>query len=751
MNMSLKIRSLALSALGVGLLLAPASSFAANYVYTANKTADLVTVVDADTHDVVTTITGINGPFRIAVSGTGVYVTAMDENKVYRIDATTNTIETSVTVGGSPSGVAVSGTGVYVVNNSDSTVSLIDMVGFEVVRTISLTSGYNQFIAINGNFAYVADASNDRIRIVNLTTNAQTASVAVGDWPEGGIAFYGTGAYVTNRESSNVSVIDLDDNTVIRTISTGTAPEGAVTIGSLVYTGNNGDGTISVINPTTYTVVDTLDMESSYAFDLATYDGNIVVSKFAGHAVAFVDPDDGTVLDSTDVTTLIFGIAVYDGPDDVTPPSAPTSFAADVDGDDVTLTWVNPVTDFDHVSIFGSTSGYLSDTTHGGAVVTGLAGSTWTVNNLADATYYYSIFAMDESDNVSVPTYLTFVVDTAVTSPTLIEPAPSTVAESAFHVAYTLPEAPLAGSVTLNFNDGDDTNVTLTMGNSTSASFTLDPAAVVASPVASATATLIPNGTYTVTLAYSDAAGNVATPDTATNFVIHIPASSSSSSEGAQTGGGGNRRGGSEARTTGQGSSSGTAGTSSSARSHVTATADGKTQVFTDVYTDDWFGSYVKKLVELNIFGGYADKEGKPLNLYGPADSITLGQLAKVATILRNKNDFDPKPTGDEWFKPYIGAMLAYDASVFTGDIDPLTKATRGQVIHTILEALGIPLTKVGVGYSDVPADHPYIQAIATASSLGIVSGDAGQDTFRPDDSVNRAEVAKMVVLALSL
>jgi len=55
-----------------------------------------------------------------------------------------------------------------------------------------------------------------------------------------------------------------------------------------------------------------------------------------------------------------------------------------------------------------------------------------------------------------------------------------------------------------------------------------------------------------------------------------------------------------------------------------------------------------------------------------------------------------------------------------------------------------------GRGFSDLPPDHPHAKAIATAYVYGLVQGNP-DGTFRPDDPINRAEVAKLVALLLKL
>ncbi len=87
------------------------------------------------------------------------------------------------------------------------------------------------------------------------------------------------------------------------------------------------------------------------------------------------------------------------------------------------------------------------------------------------------------------------------------------------------------------------------------------------------------------------------------------------------------------AATEGAGSSG---GSSAGRREHLQVVGEHGEQTFKDVYTDDWFSDYVKKLVERKIFEGYKTPQGIPRGLYGPADPITMGQLAKVAALLGN-------------------------------------------------------------------------------------------------------------------
>ena len=75
--------------------------------------------------------------------------------------------------------------------------------------------------------------------------------------------------------------------------------------------------------------------------------------------------------------------------------------------------------------------------------------------------------------------------------------------------------------------------------------------------------------------------------------------------------------------------------------------------------------------------------------------------------------------------------------------------ATRGEVIRMILEASGVKpdtatLEKVEQ-FADISRSHPDFEYIMEARRLGIIDGDKGLNTFRPDENINRAESTKIV------
>jgi hypothetical protein len=99
---------------------------------------------------------------------------------------------------------------------------------------------------------------------------------------------------------------------------------------------------------------------------------------------------------------------------DTTGPSAPTSLSAAVNNNTISLSWSNPPdADFASVVIRRSTTTFPLSITDGTAVTTTTL-TNYADASLADGAYYYSLFAIDARENVSLQTTVQATVNTYV-------------------------------------------------------------------------------------------------------------------------------------------------------------------------------------------------------------------------------------------------------------------------------------------------------------------------------------------------
>lgn len=177
---------------------------------------------------------------------------------------------------------------------------------------------------------------------------------------------------------------------------------------------------------------------------------------------------------------------------------------------------------------------------------------------------------------------------------------------------------------------------------------------------------------------------------------------------------------------------------------------------FKDTDDSDWYTEHVSAVKAKGIISGYKDADGNELGEYRPGNLITIAEILKIGLETAGKGADDGTPSLaaaiNHWAEGYVKKAEELGLDIVLGDVDINRPATRAEVVRMMLEALGIkPEAVSSVDFSDVPVTHKHAAFIQYAKDLGIVSGDAGKTTFRPDAPVNRAEAAKIANLILSI
>jgi hypothetical protein len=195
-------------------------------------------------------------------------------------------------------------------------------------------------------------------------------------------------------------------------------------------------------------------------------------------------------------------------------------------------------------------------------------------------------------------------------------------------------------------------------------------------------------------------------------------------------------------------------------RGKLVLTLDGVKVLFRDIPVAEWFARYVATIIREGIASGYKNEQGDLTGFFGPSNRVTYAEIAKMSLLLGGADLTSVSDAPEnlsargQWSEVYIRLAEESDLSIFTPSLQVNDSATRGAVIQTMLEALDIPITEGEENpYKDVPAHHIYKDAILTATNLGIVRGDTNTKgeslhRFRPNDPVNRAEVAKILAEA---
>ena len=177
----------------------------------------------------------------------------------------------------------------------------------------------------------------------------------------------------------------------------------------------------------------------------------------------------------------------------------------------VRVTFSGPVTrTLTMINTSVSTTAYVDPTNPAGTAP--VVSITPAASTLPDGSYTMVLsYSNSLGDPQASAGPISIQIDHTTLQPTLTEPASGTVS-GPLTVNYSLPEAAEAGTVTLKFA-GPVTRTLTMVDSSPSGAFSLNPQNPTASPDVvsiSPSATTIPDGTYTVTISYQDALGNLA-------------------------------------------------------------------------------------------------------------------------------------------------------------------------------------------------------------------------------------------------
>jgi hypothetical protein len=151
------------------------------------------------------------------------------------------------------------------------------------------------------------------------------------------------------------------------------------------------------------------------------------------------------------------------------------------------------------------------------------------------------------------------------------------------------------------------------------------------------------------------------------------------------------------------------------------------------------------------IVSGYAD------NTFRPYNNTTRGQLTKIVVLAEGWGIYTPPvPTFNDvpathTFYPYV--ETAYHQGVISGYSDgtfrPENSVTRGQLCKIVVLAEGwLDNCPVPGHFSDVPPSNPFYCFIETAYNHRIISGYA-DGTFRPGNPATRGQICKIVYQAV--
>ena len=168
---------------------------------------------------------------------------------------------------------------------------------------------------------------------------------------------------------------------------------------------------------------------------------------------------------------------------------------------------------------------------------------------------------------------------------------------------------------------------------------------------------------------------------------------------------------------------------------------------FKDVKSTSWYYSYVTKLVDLKIAGGYSD------GTYKPNKSVTRAEFVTFLCNVKGYKQMQGDPFADtqkSWATGYITAALNNGIIDLPEDkkFRPNDAITRQEVVEMMCRSLNVaPDVTTKTPYTDVKTNSGYSTA---AYSNYLMQGSLKNNKliFQPNTNLTRAEAAAVVVNA---
>lgn len=173
--------------------------------------------------------------------------------------------------------------------------------------------------------------------------------------------------------------------------------------------------------------------------------------------------------------------------------------------------------------------------------------------------------------------------------------------------------------------------------------------------------------------------------------------------------------------------------------------------VFSDI-GNNWAKDYIQKLASRKIVNN--------TEKFRPDDSLSRAEFLKMVgngagwTLQSGKTGgFRDVQTGD-WYAPYAAYAAEKGIIASVTNFRPNEQITRAEAAKIMSNAFGLATPKVSKSsFSDVSLSNEFISFIEATKLAGVFEGQlkGTKRFFRPNDSITRAEFAKVLVKSLGI
>ncbi len=279
-------------------------------VFTANQSANNVSVIDVATDRAFATIVTGTGPHHVlgTPDGKEIWVTLYGENRLQIFDAQTLKELASVDVGASNDDLTFdpSGKRLYISLGKDDSVAVVDVALRKSLSRIKVgKTPHGVKVTPDGKYLLVTNTADNTVSVLNLQKEPAVAEAAIktGVNPfEVVVTDDSATAYVSNFLADSLSVVDLAQHKTIATIRSGKQPamialqKGVSGQSQQIWAANTGSAELWLIDMTTRKLVDRVPVGKGAHGVVPTTSGKLYVTNAEDNTVSVVDAAQQKVL-----------------------------------------------------------------------------------------------------------------------------------------------------------------------------------------------------------------------------------------------------------------------------------------------------------------------------------------------------------------------------------------------------------------------------------------------------------------------
>lgn len=292
-------------------------------VWVADEEGNSITVIDASTNQVLTTLTGVEGPHNLQVSpdGRSVWAVSGHTSTALAIDAQTYALLGTVPTGAHPAHIILTpdGKAAYVTNADDNTVSVLDTATFQATATIPVGEyPHGLRPSPDGRWVYVANAKSTTLSVIDTSTDTKVADVEVGQQPVQ-VAFSPDGnvVYASLNGDNAVAKVDVNTRMLVGKVDVGIGPIQVFVTPDNRYLLVANQGTegspstaVSIVDTATFSVVNTVETGSGAHGVVIEPSGRYAyITNLYGNSAAVLDLTTQEVIATVPTGTAPNGIS----------------------------------------------------------------------------------------------------------------------------------------------------------------------------------------------------------------------------------------------------------------------------------------------------------------------------------------------------------------------------------------------------------------------------------------------------------